>query len=429
MQNARCSQCRTEIPKFIDDVKIAGCPKCGMVSTLGKDGYLRTNKACTILSANDQEPFLLGEEIQYDGVHYTVFAIYIYLLQYQEWDKEDKRWEHGQGYATEWYAASATNQQLTLMKDTNNVFYIVSQIDDEEFDDWQVQQTTIEFGTYELNSFVGMDDEALDTKGFYRTYPNNIFLESNNESFTQRNFKTFRVKSMTPSEVKRMEIISDTQEEKAVEDFKDTTFYRNVFGIGLLIILCLILLGNTGNNTPIGESKRIAFSYKTFGDTLPDTLALRPQSGGVFDLKAGKNYLFMAQSNVSGTNQDVDFSVSIVRKDDEMTVSEVDIAFYTESGRDDEGSWTENYLSDEFKFQVEKSGKYEIFVSPDYDDITHIPPSSLLVSIHRTGYAYYYLMASGVFLLAFLIFQWQRESIVAYANLPYTTHLHDLTRQ
>jgi hypothetical protein len=123
----------------------------------------------------------------------------------------------------------------------------------------------------------------------------------------------------------------------------------------------------------------------------------------------------------------VDLSVSIVRKRDHAVVSDVDIAFFMESGRDDEGAWTESVLEDELKFQVEESGIYEVFVSPDYEDITNIPLCSLTVSITETGYYYYYQIAASGFLLAFLVFQWQREHYVAIANLPHGTYLHTMT--
>lgn len=422
-----CPECHSAIPKLIENVKIMGCPKCGSVAAMSDDGYLRAAKKYTIQSLDFQEPFSLGEEIQYDGLSYTIFGIYVYFVEYEEWDEDDDKWVHSQGYVTEWYAKSATDEQLIVMKDTDNVFYIVSQINDNSFVDWQNEQNWIEFGTYKLNSLVGVDNEALEANGFYRTYPNNIFFESNKKDFTEKDFKTFRLKSVTPSDLRPIKIVSEAEKEKAVEDFEHTKFYRNVFGIALVLILGLMLWGTPRNHTPIGESKKANFAYRTFNNEELDTMALRTQSVGVFDLKAGTNYRFFADGNISSTNSNADFSISIVRKEDQTTVSEVDIAFYTESGLDDEGSWTEDYLHDDFKFQVDKSGKYEIFASPDYDDLTNIPYCSLTVFIQQAGYYYYYLMAGGVFLLVFLIFQWQLENIAAFANLPYETYLHDLT--
>lgn len=429
MPNIHCPSCRAAIPKCIENVKIAGCPKCGMVSTMGDRGVLYPVKTYSILSSKFQEPFLLEEKIRYNSIHYTIYAIYKYFVKYEELDSEDKKWVQGSGYVTEWYAKSDNNQLLTITRDVDDRFYTVLPKHSNQLSDWQIKETGTEFGTFELNSFVGIDDEPLDISGHYRCYPTKIMLESEKIDFTQRDFKAFSLKPINSSQLKRMKIIFDTTLINATEDFKDTTFYRNVFGIALLVILGLMLWANMGKYTPIGASRSINFEYKTNPDGKPDTLALKPQSGGIFDLKAGKNYLFEAESNVSGTNKDLDFSVSIVRKEDETTVSEVDIAFYTESGRDSEGDWTEDFLSDNFKFQVDKTGKYEVFVSPDYDDLEHIPPCSVSINIRQTGYNYYYFMASGVFLLAFLIFQWQRENIVAFANLPHGTYLHDLTGQ
>ncbi len=427
MQNMNCASCRTPIPKHIYKVAIAGCPQCGMVSTMGVDGYLRTLKTYQ-KTDNYQEPFLLGEEIQHNEQHYTVHAIYVYFINYQEWDSEDSAWTTHTGFVTEWYAKTVGNAQLTLMRDVDNAFYTVHRSSNSQLSEWQIKEKFIEIGTFELNAFVGTDDGALDEKGYYRCFPNNLMIESGSENYTGNNFKTFVIKPLTPSQVKRMEVIPDTEQEEAEEDFKTTSFYRNVFGIALLFILGLMAFGNANTEGP-QKSELLTFENKTDDKGRIDTLALRPKSAGIFNLKAGKNYLFSAKSNVYETNKEADFSISIVRKEDAATVSEVDIAFYTESGRDDDGAWTENYLSDEFKFQVDKSGQYEIFASPDYGDLNTIPSESLMISIEKTGYNYFYWMAASLLLLVTTIFQWQRENIVAYANLPYSTYLHDFLKQ
>jgi hypothetical protein len=436
IQNMNCPYCRIPIPKHLTQVKIAGCPKCGMVSTMGTDGYLRTQKAYSILGKNYQEPFFLGEEIRHNNVFYTVFAVYGYAVTYQEWDSEDSRWVSGSGLVTEWYARSSHNLQLVVTKDVDNQFYAVQDSHNNQISDKHIQEKAIEIGTFDLYAFAGTDDEPLETSGFYRCYPNNILLESQKEDFSKKNFKTFFLKELTPSQLKRMEVIPETIQTEAEDDFKNITFYRNVFGYALLVILGLMFLGSLRtdgtsrtNQEGVSESRRIAFENFTKSDGKTDTLALRPQSAGVFNLKKGKNYLFLAQCSVSGKNADADFSVSVIRKEDEALVSEVDIAFYAETGRDSEGDWTENYLSDEFKFQVDKTGSYEVFVAPDYDDLVNYPNCSLMISVHPTGYHYYYLMAAGALLLGFVVFQWQREHIVAYANLPHGTYLHDITRQ
>jgi hypothetical protein len=428
-----CPQCRKAIPKLIDNVKIAGCPHCGGIAAMGNDGFLRTHKTnaqTSLLLETYQEPFILGSQMQHDGVNYTVYAIYIYLVKYKELDEEDRNWEHSEGYVTEWYAKNNRgDKRLMVMSDTDDKFYIVYDRANNQLTE-AYKDNFIEEGTFQLTSFAGMDDDALDEKGFYRVFKNQLFLEGTQSNFSQNTYKTFFSEAISPSQVKRMHVIEDEQEQEAEADFKNITFYRNLFGIAFSLILCLIFF-TSSNNTEggLGKTQMVSFEYIVDEKGGFDTIGLHPKSAGIFDLKAGKNYQFRARSNVYGTNRSADFSVSIIRQEDKKSVADVDIAFFTESGRDDEGAWTENVLDDAFKFHVDESGKYDVLVSPDYDDITNIPPCTLNVSINGTGYYTFYLMTLGFFFLAWVICQWQRENIIAFADLPYDTTLHDLVNQ
>ena len=89
-ETLNCPQCRGAIPKLIDNVKIAGCPHCGGVATMGNDGFLRRQvppSRFSVLLDTHQEPFVLGSQMQYDGVDYSVFAIYLYRATYTEFDE------------------------------------------------------------------------------------------------------------------------------------------------------------------------------------------------------------------------------------------------------------------------------------------------------------------------------------------------------
>jgi hypothetical protein len=427
-----CPHCRKPIPQFIDYVKIAGCPHCGGIATMGGDSFLRTHKTnvpTSLQLQTYQEPFMLGSQIQYDGVDYTVYAIYIYLVKYKELDAEDGTWVNAESYVTEWYAKSnRDNKRLMVMSDTDEKFYVVYDRANNQLVE-AYKDNFIEDGTFELTSFAGMDDDALDEKGFYRVFTNQLFLESTQRNFDKNASKTFYSKAITPTQVKRMHVIEAEQATEAQADYENTNFYRNLFSIALALIVCLLFFSTALNTEGINKSQTVSFEYITLEDGAFDTTVLRPKLAGVFNLKGGKNYRFSAKSTVVGANTSADFSVSIIRQEDKTSVSEVDIAFFTESGRDDEGDWSEDVLSDEFKFQVDKTGKYEVWVTPDYDDLLHIPKCSLSVSINGTGYYTFYLMLLGFFFLAWLICQWQLENIIAFANMPHETLLHDLFNQ
>ena len=96
-----CPQCRQAIPQRIESVKVAGCPHCGCIATMHTDGYLRTYKTYSPLLGFQQDPFLLGNKMQYNGVEYTVYAIFRYAVKYSEFDKEDLVWTDESGYVTE----------------------------------------------------------------------------------------------------------------------------------------------------------------------------------------------------------------------------------------------------------------------------------------------------------------------------------------
>jgi hypothetical protein len=444
-----CLQCQTAIPACIKNVKIAGCPHCGCVSTMGTDGFwqkyktftpiseLRAHKGYQMYSNGKKKPFDIGKDIRFDGKLHAVYAIYVYFVQCQEYDTEDGVWQKYNGYITEWYARSAEKKDVVLMHDTDKKFYIVQKMPKSWLSDSQYQDDSKEYGSFELTTFAGVDDENLDEKGYY--VANNYLFESAVKPFTKESYKGFNLTLLTFSDIKRMQTNATDTQLQAEEDFESATFYFNLFGAALLFVLGLMMFSNSsiwGRNDisndyteGVGKGNTVSFAYKMDAQGLIDTTLLKTQCAGTFKLTAGKNYLFKAHGEVYERNKDVDFSVSIIKKDTKETVSEVDIAFFTESGTDDEGVWTENLLEDSFKFQVEESGVYDIFVAPDYEDIEHITATSLTVSITETGYYLYYLWASGAFFLALIICQWQREHWAAVANLPYGTFLHDWVKQ
>jgi hypothetical protein len=444
-----CLQCQTAIPQHIKNVKIAGCPHCGCVSTMGTDGFwqkyktftplpeLRAHKGYQMFSNGKRKPFDIGKDIRYEGKLHTVYAIYVYFTQFQEYDSEDGVWQNHNGYITEWYAQSADKKPLILMQDTDKKFYIVQKLAKNWLSDSQYQDDSKEFGTFELTAFGGTDDEGLDERGHYIS--NNYLFETPVSPMTKDNYKAFNLTLLTASDIKRMQSNANDVQSQAEEDFENISFYRNLFAAALSILFFLALFsdGSKWGRNDItnvyteGDAQKntVGFEYKLDGKGEVDTTLLKTKRAGTFNLTAGKNYLFTATSHLYYENKDADFTVSIVKKETKETVSEVDIAFFTESGTDDEGKWTENLLEDTFKFQVQESGVYDVFVSPDYDDIANIPPCTLSVYITETGFYLFYLWASGAFFLAFIICQWQREHLAAVANLPYDTFLHDLVNQ
>ncbi len=418
-----CPQCRESIPPVLKDFKIAGCAACGQVSALKKDGQLHIVHSAQAVKPMQQEPFQLGKQLQYRNVKYTVASVFVYEVIYQEWDSENSKWVKDKGLITEWYAYDDQQRLLTIMKDTDEKFYVVSNPVPVKLDAPFNKKNTKEYGLYQLRGFAGMDDAALETKGYYRSYVQ-YTLECANENFENAAIVKYELTRLSSVQVKRMVVLEDVEKLKVTEDFATKTYYRNLFGLAFVAILILLIFNWTTNGGRVQTSDYVKFDT-TFTEGWPDTAVFKPQLAGTFYLIADKNYRFAARCYMSETNQYVDYSLTMVRLQDAMVVNDVALSFYTESGRDNEGYWEENLLHDHFKFQVEKTGKYQIFVAPDYENLWQFPSASLEIQIEPASYSTFYLWTGAVFLLLLLIFQWQRENLIAFANLPHDTILHD----
>lgn len=427
-----CPQCQEPIPVTLKDFKIAGCANCGHVSVLNKDGQLKLTHHSPVVSPKEQDPFYIGRQLQYRKITYTVSSVFVYEVDFQEWDTEDSKWVKDKGYIREWYAYDDQQVQLLIiMKDTDGKFYAMPKPVPIEPNAGLSKKNAIELGQYRLWGFTGIENEALDLKGYYRIY-GHTRLECANEQFEKDQILQYQLTRLAPTQVKRMVILEEAEKLKASEDFISTTYYRNLFGLALLAILALLIFNLGGNESQKNRGIRSssADQYIRFGDNLSpgelDTIVYKPKSAGTFDLVACKNYRFAAQCYLREMNQYIDYSVSMVRKTDSAVVSDIALSFYTESGTDDEGYWEEVLLHDQFKFQVDKTGKYEVFVAPDFENLWGLPPASLEIQIERAPYTFFYIWTSAFFLLLFLIFQWRRENLVAFANLPHDTLLHDI---
>jgi hypothetical protein len=421
--NPKCGLCLKPIPNVLHDVKIAGCPHCGSYSTMGEDGYLRHQLKYHLVTKEYQKPYYLGEHIAYQGLKYTVFAVYMYHVEYDEWDTEDQKWVLGTGYVTEWYAQKSDNTELVIMSDVDDKFYIITSNRKSSKMDVPTLNECTEVGKFTLWGFIGTDAEPLEVGGFYR-YRKGYTHESKTVDFSDASTKSYWKHKLTSSQVKRMVVIGETKKTESYEKFKNITFYRNLFALAFLAIFMLFVVDKSDDKEGI-KGDKIAFDFIP-SETNLDTAHLKPQLAGTFDLKANKNYQFKAKGFISNSNQDGDCTVTIVRHKDKAVVQEALIDFYRESGNDDEGYWEENVLEDGFKFQTDEAGLYEVFVAPDYENLGKPPINSIVVEIGNTSYSDFYWWAIGLLLLLVFIFQWQREHIVAYANLNHGTYLHDM---
>lgn len=418
-----CPNCKEVIPQALNKFKLAGCSACGSISAWNKNGQLELAYKAHPLDETYQKLIKVGQSIQHQKINYKIAALFVYHVDFQEWDKEDSKWIQEYGFIREWYAYSEEGKELILMQDTDKKFYWVSSPEPAHPTSPLVKRTAQEVGKYQLYGVAGIDHEDLDLKGFYRIYGHTRY-ECPDENF-EKNILQYQLNRLSKVQVMRMLILQETEKIEAIEDFITTTYYRNVFGFALLAIVLLLIFNLGLNDKKVQTSKYVGF-VESYTDGVLDTGAVKPQLAGVFDLQEGQNYQLNATCFLSQTNRYADYSLTLVREADAAVVGDAALSFYTESGHDDEGYWVENLLQDQLKFQVDKSGKYQIFVAPDYENLEQLPSAGLEIQISPAPYTFFYLCMGSVFLLLFLIFQWRRENFVAFANLPHDTILHDI---
>jgi len=419
-----CPKCQHPITATLAQFKILGCMGCGSISALNKNGHLDALHSLQPVNDEHQEPFQLGRQLQYQKNIYTVAAVFRYHVDYKEWDREDSKWVQEYGFIKEWYTYDDQGKLLIIMRDTDKKYYLVSNPSPAKFDQSLRRRDAVELGEYKLWGLAGVDPDELEKSGFYRIYGSTRY-ECADENFEKGTILQYTLNLLPSVRVKRMLILNETEQLSAKAVFSTTTFYRNLFGFALLFVLGLLVFNIGMSEGKIQYSPYIYIAAINAEGEL-DTMAIKPRLAGTFDLIANKNYRLTAISHLSETNQSADYSLTIVRQSDAAVVGDVALAFYTESGYDDEGSWEENLLEDHLKFQVNESGKYQIFIAPDYENLGKLPKAGLEIQIAPASYTLFYLCVSSVFLLLWLIFQWQRENIVAYANLPHDTLFHDI---
>lgn len=419
-----CPKCQAPIPVTLDDFKVAGCSVCGSISTLNKDGQLKVTHNAQVLDEAHQKLLKVGKQLQYHKITYTIAAVFVYHVDYKEKGSRTSGWTQEYGFMSEWYAYDDEGKELIIMKDTDHIFYLVSNPVPVQPSLRLNKRHAREFGKYQLYSLVGVDNEGLEIEGYYRIFFNGRY-ECADENFEKAAIWQCQLTRLSPVEVKRMMIVDEEDKLKAAKDFTTTTYYRNVFGFALFAILVLLIFNIGLNDSKVQTHKYLEFG-KIYTDGVLDTNGLKPQLAGVFDLVEDQNYRFAATCYFNETNREVDYSLTLVREADAAVVADAALSFYVESGHDSDGDWEENLQYNYFKFQVEKKGKYQVFVAPDYESLEHLSSATLEIQIEPAPYTFLYLCVGSFFLLLWLTFQWQRENIIAFANLPHDTILHDL---
>jgi hypothetical protein len=413
-----CPACGSIEPLLIKDPVVFGCKACAQVHKVDASGNLRPREKDLVYRIENVRPnwMLPGAKIRYNNSEFTLHTVMNFSTHWNEYESEEG-WTSGFLNNLEYYFVSKSGKELCITEDEGR-FYI--RIPSKTFDadlpllNGNGQQTgVVEYGNFQLNAFVGQDDEPLDRSSWdYRIVSNNGDLEYEwNPANKAETLRCFYFQPIRLTELERMRVRDKNDMLEAQVKAKDLAFYRNLFGYSALLLILLMLYSGIATNT---------LSKETWTFSVPTVQELNEQNDssftgplqhslGVFQVSQGKSYTFGLECTFYGSNADAEFSIQLVRQSDGRPVNTFKAYFYTESGVDSDGSWTESTLRDNFKFKAEESGKYEIYASVLPDDMTTSRNGILVAEVRRNVLTRYFLVLGAIFTLAWLIYQWQWE--------------------
>lgn len=411
-----CPSCGHTQAPLIENPVVFGCPNCHSIFEISASGKIGTKQRSLTYSLTEVRPDWMrpGAVINYKGETFVLHEVMNFSTHWNEYDSEDNGWESGTCQNMEYYFVSDAGAELCIMEDDNQFFVRVpSKVFDEDratLEGERRQKGVIEYGTFQLTAFIGQDDEPLNRAAWeYRVVRNNGDLEYEWEPGKQaETLQAFYFQRIRLMELERMRVREESDMAMAQEEADSFAFYRNVFGYtSLLFIALMFYSGMARRNLSHAEW---AFSIpanelqadSTFGDPLQHPM-------GEFHMEKGRAYTFELGCTFRHANMDADFMVQVVRQSDGHPVNTISASFYTESGTDSDGAWTESTLKDKFRFKAEESGTYEIFASVR-PDATALGKGGLLTAdVYSTVLTRFFIVLGAITTLLWLIYQWKWE--------------------
>lgn len=422
MNSLKCPACGAYTPATLRAPKAFGCMQCGAVYHISDNGtYTREKGLQKIQFQADPDWVVPGAQIEYRGQCFTVQAIYAYRTAWEEWDNEDKKWETGTDDYLECFLTDELGNELFLERnDGYPAFFIRSEIPvaPDFLEKLKNEKNVIERGIWKLSAFEGADDEPLDRSEWKYTVVSHSAGDVTLEWQTSGEYKAFRHQGVTVTELEQWRVRTPQAMDTAGVRSRHLNFYRLLFGFTTLIMFLMIMATWIG-----GERAAVddfwSFSTPFGGVTMIDTQR-QTHTIPVVHLEADKAYSFDLKCQLESSNSDVDFSIYVVRNSDGKVINTIEASFYTESGRDSDGDWTEAVLSDHFYFKSETAGDYSI--------VMHVLPKAegqtggsgiLHLRIYPVMLARYFIVPFLLVALFWLILQWEWEyqSVVAKKDI------------
>lgn len=427
MPTITCIHCRHESPRHLKEPIAFGCPHCGKI--MARDSVEQSWQAAKPMQV---QPYYIkpgwlrpGAQLRYYDKVYTVFSIMVYHSNWEEWDNEDSTWERGVCDNEEWYAIASDGSELCLEID-DGLHFIRQEVSKPSASVCQrfksYSKDCIERGDFHLRGFEGEDDEPLDRRHYkYMVLDDNgdLYAEWLPDDF-DNTAKFYSYRYVSATELERMRVRDENELEDYSARLPHQSFSRNVLGVALLCFL-VFWLGSMATGKEALVTERIGFSAYRPGDSLQ----LQPKSLGTFRLEPNRAYQVELSCELP-QNAAAGFDLEIVNTTDGAVVNSFGCEFATETGRDDEGQWTESTLQDYFNFQSETGGTFEAFVMPARTSFSDMPLSGgyLTFKILPITLSRYFFISFLLLTGAFLVMQWKLENTKVVLNLGSGTWLH-----
>jgi hypothetical protein len=437
--NIQCPECGHPIPVVIADPVVFRCDQCNNIIRITDKGLFEKEAKLSKTSLVSSPAWLKpGARIKHKGKEYTLFSVYCHGVHWNEYDPEDNKYEQGYSEYLEWYFVAKDGAELCLEQtDNDNKFQIRNSIPITDklingVKGLKIGDKIPEYGTYQLVGFEGQDDEPLDRDTWkyqvIKEHAAATSVEWKNNMPTNE-WQAHKVQQIGILELERWKVRTAEEVAEARENTKKLGFFRDVFGYATLALLALMVYSGIK-----GSSNELCFISWNFAaprtvDSTSNRTALYQRALCTVTLEKNQPYRFKTKCSFQGSNNaSANFSISILKLPEGTPVNNISASFYTESGRDSEGAWTESTLSDYFNFVADESGEYEIYarVNPESPTDNETHAGTLQTEIKPILMTRYFVFAMLVCALIWLIYQWRWEYQALKAEVPVSTWLQGM---
>lgn len=421
-----CPNCHTVVNGKVKDLVVFGCSACDHIFEMDKSNVLQpVAKLPRLINEQKIKPKWLvpGAKIKRAGKVFTLTSVFLHGVDWNEQGSDGL--ESGYSEYLEWYFVAADGSELCLEQtDSEYKFQTreqikvtkshIAKVEGKDLHNWNP-----DYGAFSLLAFTGQDDEPLDRDRWnYKIVQDGaaqISLEWKTDT-PPADWNAHKIKQIRGLDLERWKIRTEKEIQEAKEEFEKLDFYRSVFGISTLMMLLFIAY-----STMVGGKKMNCDSVWNFSapsaEILNDTsLNINPaqykRTFCTMKLEKNRPYCFSSRCSFAGDGSaaSADFSIIIVKLPEGRIVNTIEASFFSESGYDDEGSWSESTLSDYFYFRADETAEYEVTAVVAAKSLSNETRSGVLqITVSPAVLSRYFIAMFLVFALIALVLQWQWE--------------------